>query len=354
MNRIGKLKNIEILRFFFIISVVCCHLKHGVIDSFYNILPLYDKLKENFFNSWIPVDFFFIISGFFLFLTTNFNQDFLDFAKKKFLRLTPLVFYSLILYFIFSLFTPVEFLKYENVFTLFNLQNVGLTFRNGNVPASWFISSLFWGLCFYFYFYKICDKRWFNLINACIIFLCHSFWIHSGNNNTENIVYVFNIGMMRAFAGIGTGYFISEIYKLNIEKIKNKVYNIYQKLLLTALEIYLLFFLVYYTFLHKLNYDNVLIFIIFFWLFLIKKGYLSQFFDNNFSVFLGQFTFAIFLTHQLIIKLWHFYICVDNSSWVILHPVINLVLLFTVIIGFGIFTYYAFEKPVTKYIKENF
>ena len=34
------------------------------------------------------------------------------------------------------------------------IQNIGLTFSNGNVPASWFISALFWTMCFYFYLYK--------------------------------------------------------------------------------------------------------------------------------------------------------------------------------------------------------
>ncbi len=96
---------------------------------------------------------------------------------------------------------------------------VGLL-RNGSIPASWFVSSLFWGLSFYFYLYKIVEKKVFNLITACIIFFCYSMWIHSEGLQYINVAYVFNIGMIRAFAGIGTGYFLSMIYKDNIQKVK--------------------------------------------------------------------------------------------------------------------------------------
>ena len=67
-------------------------------------------------------------------------------------------------------------------------------------------------------------------------------WIHSEGLQYINVAYVFNIGMIRAFAGIGTGYFLSMIYKDNIQKVKEMTLNIWQKLLFTASEIYLFFF----------------------------------------------------------------------------------------------------------------
>lgn len=352
-----KIKNIEIMRFLFALVIVCCHMRHGVINIFGDDIPMYNNIMTGFHWSRLPVDFFFIISGFFLFMTTNFNQNYADFAKKKLLRFMPTIIFVLILIYITSLFTPITFLKYENVFTLLNIQNVGLTLRNGDIPASWFVSSLFWGLSFYFYLYKTVEKKVFNLITACIIFFCYSMWIHSEGIQYINVAYVFNIGMIRAFAGIGTGYFLSMIYKDNIQKVKEMTLNIWQKLLFTASEIYLFFFVFYYICFHKMNYDNPLImviaFIVLFSLFLIKKGYFSRLLENDVSVFLGKFAFAIFLTHQFIKNLWKFYVCKAHYQWVVSHPVINIELFFAVVIIFGVFTYYFVEKPATKYLKEK-
>lgn len=174
-NKLSRIKNIEFLRFVFILIIVCCHLQHGIINCFYDEIPFYSYFKKCITYSYIPVEFFFIMSGFFLFLTTDFTQDFVKFAKNKLIRFMPLVLFSLLCWFIGTIFLPMSYSGNENLFTILNIQNIGITTRCGNVPASWFISSLFWTLCFYFYLFKICDKRWFNLITAvqyCFVIRC--------------------------------------------------------------------------------------------------------------------------------------------------------------------------------------
>lgn len=352
-----KMKNIELLRFLFILIIVCCHLKHGVINCFYETIPFYSELKNCFSNSTLPVEFFFIMSGFFLFLTTDFSQRFQDFAKNKLIRFMPLVLFSLICWFVGTIFLPMSFSGTENVFTILNIQNIGLTTRNGNVPASWYISSLFWTMCFYFYFFKICEKRWFNLVTACVVLFCYSLWLHTEGINYLNVGYVFNRGMIRAFAGIGLGYFIAMVYRDNIENIKQMVLDKKQKFLISLSEFVLLFFIVFNTSMHKLKYDNKFIFIIafvgLFWLFIIKKGYLSNLLDNDFSVKCGKIAFGIFLTHQFIIKVWSIVVCDWNSEFVLSHPYMNLVLLFVVIIAFGALSHYKVEVPVVNYLKNK-
>ena len=59
-------------------------MRHGVINIFGDDIPMYNNIMTGFHWSGLPVDFFFIISGFFLFLTTNFNQNYADFAKKNY------------------------------------------------------------------------------------------------------------------------------------------------------------------------------------------------------------------------------------------------------------------------------
>jgi len=274
MFEMEKLKNIEILRFLLILAVVICHLKEMFI-MFGNDIPVYQTLLKNVNWAWLSVDCFFMISGFFMFLKTDFTQKFFDFAKKKLMRFMPTVVYVLLLWLVLSFFTPLSYDKYNNVFILLNLQNVGLTYRTGNIGASWFLSSLFWTMCFYFYLYKIIDKKWFNLITACTIFFCYSFFNHCHVKHFENEAFVFNVGMLRAFAGIGVGYFLSMCYKDNIDIIKAKVLNIWQKLLITGAEIYILAFTFYHLCFHKMSYNNKMIMILAFigllGLFFIKK-----------------------------------------------------------------------------------
>jgi peptidoglycan/LPS O-acetylase OafA/YrhL len=357
----NKIKNIEFLRFLLCIAIVLFHPKDPILKLFENDIPLYGQIATNVSWAWISVEAFFMISGFFLFLKTDFTQKFSDFAKKKLIRLMPVVVFMLLFGWITSLFTPtIIFHRYENIFTLLNIQNVGLTFEYGIFIVSWYVSALFWSMCFYFYLYKILeDKRWFNLITACIIFFCYSFLLHTDfGSNITNMAYVFNVGTMRAFAGLGIGYFLSMIYKDNIEKIKTTTLNIWQKLLVTAFEIYILSFTFYHLWLHKMGYNNKMIIILAFipiiWLFLIKKGYLTRLLENNLSVFLGQFTFSIYLTHQYVICMWRHYICEAHRQWVIGHSVLNLVLFFVTVAVFGVVVYYLVEKPVTKYLLKKF
>lgn len=351
-----KIKNIEFLRFALILSVIATHLKQ-VLGMFADKIPMYNAMKSAINWGWLSVDCFFMIAGFFMFLKTDFSQNFYNFAKKKFMRLMPLLWISLLLMLIVSTFTPIRLSFCDDIFMILNIHNVGLTFRTGDIGPSWFLSALFWTMCFYFYLKKCINEKLFNLITACIILFCYSFFIHSHVGHYLNEAFVFNIGVMRAFAGLGVGYFLAMIYKDNYEKIQNTVLNIYQKLLLTAGEIVIFGFIFWNTCFHKMQYNNKMIIIISYiallGLFIYKKGYFSRILDNNFSVFLGQFTFSIFVNHILIVKLWTIYICKQHFDWVISHPVLNIFLLYVVIFLFSMLVYYFAEKPCAEYLKKK-
>ncbi len=357
MVKIEKIKDIEILRFLFSLVIIFVHIKVLILKPFVDEIPFYQNLIDNFSYSYLPVDFFFIISGFFLFLTTDFGCNFIDFAKKKFLRLMPLAFYIIVLYWLAAQFTPIKFIKYENVFAMLTLNNCGLTLSYPNNHCLWYISALFWCMCFYFYLYKIINKKHFNFITACMIFFCYSLWLHSHfPHNWQNVYKVFNIGMLRGIAGLGVGYFISMIYKDNIDKIRQTNLKILPKILTTAAEIYLFCFIFYYICLHKMNYNNQLILIVafigLFWLFLIKKGWFSMLLENNFSVFLGKFAFPIFMTHFFILDLWVYTVVKNCHDLIVLHPWLNLVLMFITMILFGVITHYFVEQPINRLLKK--
>lgn len=351
-----KIKNIEALRFLFILSVIACHLNQGITNVIDN--PIYKNFCAFTHWSWLPVDFFFIISGFFLFGNINYSQSFISFAIKKLKRLMPTVLGVLLITFIVSLFTPYNWVKHENLFTILNIQNVGLTFQNGNIPPSWFVSSLFWGMCFYFYLGKIVSQKMFNFVTACLIFICYAIFIHVPNSwNVLNYYYFINIGMVRALAGIGLGYFVRMLYNDYAEVLKSQFNTLKFKIIFSALEIYLFFTLFYYLCFHASSYNNVLfeviIFLLLFICFLLHKGILSKLLENNVSSFLGKFTYSIFLSHYLIKDLWNIYIMNKCQHFVIYHPIINIVCIFIVSIIVGMLTYYLIEKPSAKFLKNR-
>lgn len=351
-----KIRNIEILRFLFILSIIACHLNQGITNFIYDI-AVYEKFRACTHWAWLPVDFFFIISGFFLFLKTDFKQSIIDFAKNKLIRLLPPVWGVLLIIWIISLFTPLQWKSHENLFTILNIQNIGLTLQNGNIGPSWFVSSLFWGMCLYFYLYKNVSKEIFNLITISLIFICYSIFIHVPNHwNIINYAYFINMGMIRAFAGIGLGYFLCLLYKKYSNSFKYKFNSIKAKFFISMLEMYLFGTLFYYLCFYYTKYNNFLFLIIVFALlficFLAKKGIVSNLFDNNLSVLLGQFTYSIFLTHSLVKDLWNIYIMNEYQSFVINNPIINLISIYFVTIFVGVITYYLIEKPCTSITKK--
>ena len=349
-----KIKNIEMLRFLFILSIVTCHLNP---TNFVKNVVIYDNFQNCTHWAWLAVDFFFIISGFFLFCKTDFQQNIIDFAKNKLIRLLPTVWGVLLIIFVISLFTPLQWRAHENLFTILNIQNVGLTLQNGNIGPAWFVSSLFWGMCFYFYLYKNVSKEIFNLITACLIFVCYSIYIHVPNHwNIINYGYFINMGMVRAFAGLGIGYFISLFYKKYSDTLKYKFNSIKAKFLFSILEIYLFGTLFYYLCFYYTKYKNflfvIILFILLFICFLAKKGIISNLFDNNISVFWGRFTYSIFLTHVLVKDLWEIYILKAHQVFAVSNPIINLISVYIVTVLVGILTYYSIERPCAMLCKK--
>ena len=244
------------------------------------------------------------------------------------------------------------------MFAILNIQNVGWTLQLGNNSSSWFVSSLFWGMCFYFYLGKIVSQKVFNFVTACLVFICYAIFVHVPSKlHLVNYYYFINIGMVRALAGIGLGYFVRMLYNDYSEVLKSQFNTLKSKIIFSALEIYLFFTMFYYLCFHASSYNNVLfeviIFLLLFICFLLHKGILSKLLENNVSSFLGKFTYSIFLSHYLIKDLWNIYIMNKCQHFVIYHPIINIVSIFIVSIIVGMLTYYLIEKPSAKFLKNR-
>lgn len=81
-----KIKNIEFLRFLFAVMIVYAHIMWFLcqVDKLYTDFPAYMKMWNNCGDSFLCVEYFFIISGFFLhFHIKNKKDDTFEFAAKK-------------------------------------------------------------------------------------------------------------------------------------------------------------------------------------------------------------------------------------------------------------------------------
>lgn len=350
-----RFKNIDLLRFVFAILIVMFHARHAVIKgTLEHVLP---GLK----HCNACVEFFFMIAGFFLFYTINTKQSTFEFAKKRFLRLAPLVWFFLVIVAILSFFISyIQFPDTSNILRVFLLNNIGFAPPVKGIGAiiHWFIPVLFWVSLFYFYITKIIDKKYLNLIMWLITIISLGMKLNNSNfltcGNAANIYYFINIGILRGLYGMGIGYFIAQLYKSGFLHKCSKVWYY----IISGLEIYCIIFLTYYLlFTSRLpgqsGFLYILIFSILFYLFLIKKGFISKLFDNNISAKLGSYSYAIYVMHPLITSIFAKLVYIQANSTVMTHimPVYCFEIILAVLTG--ILTHYIFEKPINKLIKSK-
>ena len=352
----NRIKNVDFLRFIFAVMIVMYHIRN------YNALHVSNFGLAGIDNWCICVDFFFIISGFFLFKNFNIATDTFDFAKKRFLRLAPLVWLVILLFAIINLFVNVNYTFDGNILRLFLLNCIGVTrsveIGGEKLGVTWFVSVLFWVSLFYFYLAKILEKKYLNLTIWIIIFFSYCMYLNRSNfvfgSISANIYSVFNKGMLRGFAGIGVGYFLSMFYNSGFLKTVTK----FEKIVISVVEIILAYYLFYNLMFNphiigSTHITYILLFIILFYLFLTKNGIISKLLDNNFSELLGSWSYAIFVMHIFILAIFRRIIYVKNILFVENNLFIFFICYIISAILFGIIVHYIFEKPINKLIKNK-
>ena len=168
MKKLEKIKNIEFLRFIFAIMIVYGHIIYLCVHVYhlYEDFPLYAKLWSSLGDAFLCVEYFFIIAGFFLFLKKKNKQDTtLEFSVNKFVRLWPLLAFSIIVFLLLALFHIRDFYSYGNVINLFLMYSVLIGQKiQVNNGCSWFICSFFWCCLFMHYCYRTFSQRIFNIL----------------------------------------------------------------------------------------------------------------------------------------------------------------------------------------------
>lgn len=330
----------------------------------YDVEFLPDLIYNNFLirESFLSVDFFFVLSGFVI--SYNYNsintiKSFWIYLKKRFIRLYPLLFFSTILFLGFKIISntyfPLNVNKIEDVSLLIYQTFNTLLFTNstpilgvvdGMNGPSWSISAevisyIIFGLVS---LYSIGRKR--NLVLILIITLGVIFSILNRDHFT-----IGEYSFVRGLISFNLGYFVWFFSQRDF-KLSNKLEYL----------IPVLFCVLIYKF-HGLEgftkqIFGLSIFPLFFGLsiliFIKTNGYLSKILNSSPFSFLGNISYSIYLNHfllKLIIPRGFFVIIKipQNSFTEILVFVFTI---FTVII-FSYFTYKIVEKKGGQFLKRR-
>lgn len=350
-----KIKNIEFLRLLFMLSVVWMHLTAEIAKT--TGLDCYKEFAGHFANGGKAVDGFFIISGFLFYLTFKHSTTVIDFIKKKILRLSPVILFTLIIGFIASLFGVIKFSFHSAILTL-TFTNVLTDMSIGNwdgLGVTWFVGVLFWVLLFYFYLTKNFDKKYVNLIFGVITIVSYFLVLktHHGSLGSPHKTFygIFNVGFLRGFADIGVGYFIGQWYKDNYSSIQNNICSFKQKIAYTALELLFLGIVIVELFIlnsqHKYNLAIVIDIIILTLLFLLKRGFISEFVNRDWCVNLAKYSYSIYIVHMFIFDVLYNFIIKFSGSWYLCPT------LFLIPVVVGVLMYHFVEVPCARFLKKK-
>ncbi len=356
-----KIKNIEFLRCFFIFQIVMIHLikTKFSLSKIFPCVPIYQGLKSIFPNGAMTVDCFFIIAGFFLVLTFKQSTTFLDFIKKKYIRLTPVIIFSIIFCVIGAILKVFHFNVIQNILSILLLNNFGYVWCQPINSSLWFTSALFASLIIYFLLLKNTSKKKILIISFAISTITYITLniLSSGRftNPWHTYFYILNTGFLRSIAGIGLGSFIGILYKnfpqnilLGIRKVNKDV--------ITSIEI------LSFTFMSwilaggipkNIHLAFILNFALLFSLFIFNKGLISKFFNNEIWTILGKYQYSLFVVHFIIFKILNYALWKPNTEFVYNYPIIPIVTNLAIAIFFAIFAYHFVEKPCAKYLKQK-
>ena len=355
-----KLKNIEFIRVFLICAIVFLHMfidRKWCLCTLFPEISIYQNIKTAVGHSNNCVEGFFLIAGFFLVYTFK-TISLKEFILKKYIRLSPVILFSMGLCVIGWLLGTMHFNMIPNILTVFLLNQFGINFTVGQNPILWYTSVLFAGLLLYFCIIKYLPTKIKYVIISILVICAYTIVeiLQHGSfaNPLVNYHHIFNIGFLRAVGGIGLGCIVGLLYKCFFTQTVCKTKNLAVKFFYSALEILTTMFVFWWClFIHKglNNIFIVLAFVLMLILFILRKGYLSQFLNKDIWAFLGKFQYSIYVVHYVLIRIIGLTLWKHNPQFVYSHPLLPIIITLTVILVVGVSTYYMVELPCTKYLK---
>lgn len=300
VNKLSSRNNsIEFFRFLFMIVICMWH---------FNMFKVFK-------HGYLAVEFFFILSGFFLYKSyiVHSEQGVLDFLLLKFKRFFPE--FVIVLFVTFIMKSP-KYLTMTNSFSenfswLINILDDSLflfstgPFVDGIINPTWYLSVLIWGGTWLYAMLKYNHKLSLSLLFPLFIVLFLGYIRSEGGNLelwfTEN---QFFLPLARGMAEMAIGVYLNIFYTK-----KNAIINESYTIVINIMSVLSLFLFGILLFV-DINLDMFSILLIPFIILgcLIKKSWFHVFFSNKIWGKLGGITYEMLLVHWSVLMLFRFFI----------------------------------------------
>lgn len=332
IKKLPRLHNIEFLRIFFTFCIFACH----ALNSFH---------VAN--DAKFAVEFFFVLSGFFLTYTYHNHKNLQIFMLNKIIRFLPIMIFGQVVCDLITL--KFSFQNYISLICF--LPGMGLTNKHYfSIGGNWYIGVLFWVSAFYFYLLGTRSKHTKNIIMALIIYISAVAY----NQLPSHIeISWFPCSLFRGFICIGLGCFLELTYnKIGLLRSqKNNQNQKEHKLFFTLSEIVLIIYLLLTMFASETfpvaYIHRIVLFLFLISLFLLRKGCVSQYFDDNSWSRISKYCLSFFLTHQIVTEYLYTKINLFNS----ISTYSSFLIMFFACVCLSVFAYHVVEKPCATYLK---
>ncbi len=365
-------KNLEFLRFLLIWAVVGVHVAYLNLNNTEGFLWM-----TAWTSGWQAVEMFFVMSGFFLFYNVKPQESILNFAVRKWLRLAPCIIVLTIIGYSFTGFNISQYPLSVNIFNSLLLLDWNTHHFGPDatiIYVAWFVNALLFVSVVYFSILKTFKAELATFLIGAISFIC--FFMY---NRHIYIIVPFIFPLVRAFAYMGFGYLICQLWKSRSQDLKADTSN--SNILISLLEAVLLACVTISLFagstgistpegltvppeqIATLNAETwfpdltrwalggvwlQICFIALFWLFLCRKGLVSQLLNNRISVALGRYSYTVFLVHTIVVRAIRDYLKPDECAWVLDNPAASITLLCLIILCASIAVHHLIEMPLLK------
>lgn len=313
-----RIQNIEFLRFLFALVIILFHGGHTSPDGY------------------LAVEMFFVLAGYFLGLSATEPLPSTGvFMRNKAARLWPLFAFAVVI---------AGGNLYDMLFKLLFLHATGLTLKYQGFI--WFVAPFFWSMVIYFIILKHYGASRSVLPVSLLVYVCYVLLVNydGGNFNVRQTVNsVFSLAFVRAVGGIGFGILLVPLFA-KIRNILPAAGGIKGLIFIGIMEAGLLFFLLFNMVFHHLQYNNKLIFVVFFavelFLFVERRGFVSRFFDCKFWGFMGRYAYAVYIMQALGLK-----IAAKINQSFLGGTLVSTTIEVFVVLGLGILGYHFIERP---------
>lgn len=289
--------NIEFLRFIIIMGVVIHH--------YCGLAP----------HGYLGVDFFFILSGYFLMQQfmqkqdakgSNAAQNAIQYTKQRYFKLLPYYIFAAGLAIMLNAIMGCDislgsFLK-NNVWELFMLEGFGIT-DGLIVGPGWFCSSLLIAGCAVYFLLSKNRAFYINLIAPFALMVTFVYMYHHfGNlNRWLQVDTIISTGTLRGFAELGLGCICFEIVSAVKPKIRRRF--MVCSALIEIIAIAFVMCVIYSAEMDGYDFVCVLIMALAIVSFSLGNSILSSLLNNSFSVYLGKISVSIYLNHVVLAKI---------------------------------------------------